>query len=322
MNMTDTIKQKALDLGFDLVGVTDASDIDKNDVCRLEKWLSDGFAGQMDYMHRNFDKRVSPTKLLRSARSVICVGLNYRPEKLSSAAYSETSGVGIVADFALYEDYHKFIKTRLFALAAFIKVTFHPDSFKFKACVDSVPLAERSLAERAGLGFIGRNRMLISPDLGSEILLGELITSVELDCDEKMPNQCSNCDKCVKACPTGALCESGQLDASKCISYLTIEHHGEIPAELTGKTGMRIFGCDNCIKACPFEKNTRACNNAEFEYLPERRCLDLNSILSWQEEDFARLFAGTTVERLGLDRLKRNAQICLDNFRQNAFRTQ
>ena len=309
-------------MGFDLVGITDASDIDKNDIFHLQEWLTDGYAGQMGYMHRNFDKRISPTKLLESAKSVICVGLNYRPKKHNNPPKPPTLSIGIVADFALYEDYHKFIKTRLFALAEYIKITFSPKSFKFKACVDSVPLAERALAEQAGLGFIGRNRMLINPDLGCKILLGELVTSLELDHDKKMLNQCSNCDKCVKACPTGALCESGRLDASKCISYLTIEHQGDIREDLAGKAGMHVFGCDNCIKACPFEKNMPTCANSDFKYLHKRRWLDLNAVLLWQKEDFAELFVGTPVERSGLERLKRNAQICLTNTKNNALKGQ
>ena len=153
--------------------------------------------------------------------------------------------------------------------------------------------------------------MLINPELGSQILLGELITSLELKPDKGIECQCSGCNKCIQSCPSGALMPSGRLDASKCISYMTIEHHGEIPAKTARNIGRCLFGCDSCIKACPFEDNTPSCSNPAFEFRPERRVIDLQNILNWNQDDFAKLFAGSPVERLGVERLKRNAGICL-----------
>ena len=260
MNFESKIKQKALELGFDAVGITTGEPVDAAHVGRFQQWLDAGHVGEMTYMHRNRDKRFDPGKLLAGAKSVICVALNYRPHCGRSfqlrngplavnAPKLEASATLRIARFAQYNDYHPFIKDRLFRLAEFIETKARSGSagmerpcderiaqgkrivslplhasVKFKACVDSVPMAERALAQRAGLGFIGKNRMLIHPELGSQILLGELITTLELEPDkpfEQIP--CGDCGRCIRACPTGALGFDGTFDARKCISYLTIE---------------------------------------------------------------------------------------------------
>lgn len=244
MNITARIKQKAIALGFDLVGITTADPLADTQIAHFKSWLTNGSAGQMDYMKRNLEKRTNPARLLKGAKSIICVALNYKPP-----ASTQTE----IANFALYEDYHLFIKKRLFELADFINAkTDHPA--RFKACVDSGPIAERPIAQRAGLGFIGTNHMLINPELGLQILLGELVTDLQLTPDEPAENLCHNCDKCIKACPTAALASDGTFNANKCISYLTIEHKGKIPAQLAAEIGSHLFGCDECIKACPFDK--------------------------------------------------------------------
>ncbi|MHC4314032.1 MAG: tRNA epoxyqueuosine(34) reductase QueG [Planctomycetota bacterium] len=180
--------------------------------------------------------------------------------------------------------------------------------------VDSVPLAERTLAARAGLGFIGKNHMLINPTLGPQICLGEIITSLKLQTDEPIADSCRSCNKCIEACPTGALRTDGQFDANKCISYLTIEYKGQIPADLAERTGVRLFGCDECVLACPYQENAPICNNTHFKYYNDRARLDLGRILNLTEADFEAEFADSPIKRLGLERLKRNAQICLANI--------
>jgi len=314
MSLTKDIKQRALELGFDLVGITDASSINVNQVELLSGWLKSGYAGQMNYLHRNFEKRINPANLLENAQSVICVGLNYKPLKQKLKSLNDAT-MGKVASYAQYEDYHLFIKTQLRKLIDFI-TSITSREHKFKICVDSAPLAERALAARAGLGFIGKNHMLINPTLGPQILLGEIITTLKLPTDNPITDNCSNCNRCIDACPTGALGPDGQFDANKCISYLTIEYKGQLSADLAEKIGDRLFGCDECVLACPYKQNSPICKNKQFKFYSDRAELDLQKILETTEEKFQIEFADSVILRSGLDQLKRNAKIFLDNTKK------
>ena len=301
-----------MELGFDAVGITTAEPVDTSHAERFKAWLDAGCAAKMGYLHRNSEKRLDPAKLLTGAKSVICVALNYRP---AAGELAENPNIRI-AHFAQYEDYHSFIKDQLFQLAEFIqtetKAASGSDTIKFKACVDSAPLAERALAQRAGLGFIGRNHMLIHPELGNQILLGELITTLQLQPDDSMADHpCGDCGRCIRACPTGALAQDGSFDARKCISYLTIEEPDSIPDEYKDKMSGYIFGCDECILACPHEINKPARKNADFRFHPEWQKLTPGQIQYMTEEDFQKTFANSGFLRLGLDRLKRNTACIL-----------
>jgi len=357
MSLSQEIKHKALELGFDLVGITNASPLNTEQVEMFTDWLKSGYAGQMSYLHRNFEKRTQPAKLLANAQSIICVALNYKPPKQKPKPPDATTSIGKVANYAQYEDYHPFIKKRLRKLSEFISSAAGRDH-KFKICVDSAPLAERALAARAGLGFIGKNRMLINPKLGPQIFLGEIITTLKLSIDEpiifhserseanlhrhserKKPlalsgvegevesrskirkggnpfkkAECSNCDKCISACPTGALMPEGQFDANKCINYLTIEYKGRIHSDLAEKIADRLFGCDDCVLVCPYQKDAPVCKNKQFKFYNDRAKLDLGWILNLTQQDFDTEFTNSTIRRIGLERLKRNARICLANI--------
>ncbi|MHC5095898.1 MAG: tRNA epoxyqueuosine(34) reductase QueG, partial [Planctomycetota bacterium] len=243
-------------------------------------------------------------QLLKGAKSVICVALNYRPA--AEEIFDDTPIR--IARFGQYEDYHPFIKDRFFQLAEFIKNE-TGDGIRFKACVDSVPIAERALAQRAGLGFVGRNHMLINPEMGSQFLLGELITTLELEPDEPFEQiPCGDCGRCVRACPTGALSFDGSFDARKCISYLTIEEPDDIPAEYNNKISNRIFGCDECILACPHELRGAARKNKDLKFHPEWQNLTPDQIQNMTEVEFQKIFVNSGFIRLGLDRLKRNCK--------------
>ena len=313
MSLAEEIKAKALELGFDLVGITDAAPIDNKQFELFTDWLALGYAGRMNYMRENFDKRTNPAKLLENVKSVICVGLNYTPPKIQKQTPESTGPMGKVANYAQYEDYHLFIKKQLHTLADFISSAAGPDH-KFKICVDSAPLAERALAVRSGLGFIGKNHMLINPTLGPQIFLGEIITSLKLQNDEPITDGCHSCNKCIETCPTGALRVDGQLDVNKCISYLTIEYKGQVSVDLAEKTGDRLFGCDECVLACPYQDNAPVCNNKQFKFYSDRAKLDLNRILNLTEAGFDAEFADSPIKRAGLNGLKRNAKICLANI--------
>jgi len=328
VSLAQEIKHKAIELGFELVGITDASPIDTEQAEWLAKWLRSGFAGRMDYMHRNFEKRIDPAKLLANAQSAIVVGLNYTPPKSSSSLrvrhrrtrqsqlIGATAPTGKVANYAQYQDYHPFMKKRLRKLTDFIGSIAGQDLW-FRICVDSAPLAERALAARAGLGFIGKNHMLINPRLGCQIFLGEIITDLKLQPDEPTTAYCSNCDKCIDACPTGALRADGQFDARKCINYLTIECKDPIPSDLAEKMGDKLFGCDDCVLACPYQKDAPVRENKQFKFHDDRAELDLHEILSMSDESFEAEFADSPIKRLGLEGLKRNARICLKNVTKN-----
>jgi len=333
MNLSKSIKRKALDLGFDLIGITDASPIDAKQVELLTGWLNRGYAGRMSYMRRNLEKRAAPAKLLKNAQSVICLGLNYTPPKTQVKPPETAEPTGRIANYARYEDYHPFIKKQLRKLTTFIS-SLVGEGLQFRICVDSAPLAERALAARAGLGFIGKNHMLINPKLGPQILLGEIITNLKLQTDKQTfchsepifchserseesisstTTKCSNCNRCIEACPTGALRPDGQFDANKCISYLTIEYKDHILTDLAEKIGDRLFGCDECIMACPYQKNAPMCKNKHLKLYNDRTKLNLQDILDMSKDYFEAKFIDSPIKRLTLQRLKRNARICLAN---------
>jgi epoxyqueuosine reductase len=331
MTLTDNIKRKAVELGFDLVGVTDASPLNAEQTQFLADWLKASYAGQMSYMHRNFEKRINPARLLKNAQSIIVVGLNYKPPQCLSlrvpicrdeaiSPQPSRPPTGKVACYAQYEDYHPFIKNRLRKLSEHIS-SIAGKGVQFKICVDSAPVAERAFAVRAGLGFIGKNRMLINSALGPQIFLGEIITTLKLQSDKPIAANCCGCNKCIAACPTGALRADGQFDANKCINYLTIEHKGQIPADLAEKIKDRLFGCDDCVLACPHQQNAPPCKNRQFKFYGDRAELNIDEVLSLSEESFKTRFANSVIKRLGLAGLKRNAQICLANITRSCCRT-
>jgi epoxyqueuosine reductase len=325
MTITERIKEKALELGFDLVGVTDASPVGTEQVNRLLGWLDAGYAGRMTWLHSNLEKRTDPAKLLPGAKSVIVVALNYKPaghppRPLGTGEVSpraeKTAPMGRVTAFAQYDDYHPFIKKLLRQLADFIASTTCP--MQFKICVDSSPLLERAMAVRAGLGVIGKNRMLVNPRLGPQIFLGEIVTNIELEPDKPLKDSCPGCGKCVAACPTGALKQDGSFNATKCISYLTIEANTDVPAELAPKIGNHLFGCAECLLACPYQQKAPTCTNRKFVHHADRAELNLNDLLNLTEEQFKIQFARSPILRPGLTHLKKIASICIKNINQSA----
>jgi len=307
MSLEQDIKNKALELGFDAVGLTDASPIGRDHMEHFLAWLESGCAGPLHYMHRNQEKRIDPTKLLEGARSVIVVALSYKPPVgVTAVGWAPPAGpMGRIAQFAQYEDYHSFIKRLLGELAGIIQNR-TGGSHRFKLCVDSSPLAEKALAVRAGLGFIGRNHLLIHPQLGPQILLGELLTTAELAPDEPARGDCGDCDLCLRACPTGALRRDGFFDARECISCLT--QYGPSP-----RTGVWLFGCDECLLACPHQQCAPARANRDFVHHVEWAQVDLREVIELTPEEFDARFADSPMRHMGLERLRQNAATCLKN---------
>jgi epoxyqueuosine reductase len=324
MTAAETIKLKALEIGFDLISVTSARPLSDIDIQRFESWLTANAACDMAYMRRNLDKRTNPALLLPGAKSVICVALGYKTGQSSQTR----PGYGVIAEYARYPDYHNVIKSMLAKLVEFVKNEIEPD-LNFKICVDSVPLAERALAARSGLGFRAKNHMLTNPRLGPQLFLGELVSDLELEFDTQIINHklvpdpdrgskiinCSGCNSCIRACPTAALGADGSFDVRRCISYLTIEHNGDIPEEFRAAIGNRLFGCDECVDACPYARTAPASNHEDFKpILPAE--LDLEKVTQMDQEEFEQQFKGTAIHRLSLERLKRNALICIKNTKR------
>jgi epoxyqueuosine reductase len=306
MELAAAIKEQALGLGFDAVGITTAEPLDAAQIEHFQRWLADGGAEGLAFMKRHMEKRFAPAQLLPGAQSVICTAVHYKPAETQTAL-----GQARIARFALYDDYHLFLKKQLRQLAEFIQSRLPQGTrWTYKICVDSVPLAERALAARAGLGFIGKNHMLIHPVLGSQLLLGELITTLPLPPDQpETLDGCGRCSRCLDACPTGALGADGLFRTNRCISYLTQYAH---VSDCRVPLNRWIFGCDECLLACPYEQKAPFCQHAPPGFTPERTRLSLEEILRWETADFERYFKSSCVERIGLQKLRQNAAACLN----------
>ena len=311
MSLEQEIKDRALHLGFDAAGITDASPLSAEHIEHFEAWLRSDYAGRMDYMRRHLEKRTNPTRLLPGAKSVIVVALGYKPGEECSEVSAVADPVGRVAQYAQYEDYHRYIGTRLHDLAGFLSRESGP-GHRFKVCVDSAPLAEKALAVRAGLGFIGKNHLLIHPRLGSQILLGEIVTTLALGVDEPTVEACGGCTRCIDICPTGALREDGFLDARRCISYLT---QYAFEDDSVSSIDDWLFGCDECLLACPRVHDAPVCANRRFRHRAEHATVDLRELLELSPADFEARFHDSPMAWQGLDRLKRNARTCLEDSR-------
>jgi len=302
--LTSLIKNKAFDLGFFVNGISKAEYL-AEDAERLNKWLESGFHADMTYMENHFKKRTDPRKLLENAKSVISVLYNYYPKDL----IPEKDNFKI-SKYAYGTDYHFVLKRKLKELISFIK-TEVPD-VNARAFVDSAPVLDRAWAAKSGLGWIGKNTCLINKEKGSYFFIGEIITDLELEYDEKIiPNHCGGCTRCIDACPTGAL-KSYKLDSNKCISFWTIESKSEQFSEkFNGKFQDWIFGCDICQNVCPWNRFSEPHDQPKFdpsEGLVKMKKEDWDNLT---EEHFQKLFKGSAVKRAGFMGLKRN--ICFLN---------
>lgn len=312
------IKSYAKLAGFDLCGIT-TPEAPERDVARYKKWLAKGLHAELTYMERNVARRCDPALSQPGVRSIIMLALNYyQPD-----SEAVDSGYGRVARYARGRDYHKIFETRIRALLREVQAN-HPEldiRKDFKYYVDYGPFLERAYAEKAGLGYIGKNSMLITEEYGSWVMLAEILTTVELEPDEpslKRHGHCGSCQRCLIHCPTGAIIAPGVVDTGKCISYLTIEKRGEIERELRAKVGNRIFGCDVCQEVCPHNHpKQRSTPTDNDEFLPGRgvgEFVSLQEILSLSsQEEFLKLTAGTALTRPKLEGLRRNAEVCLEN---------
>jgi epoxyqueuosine reductase len=295
---TQWIKEEALRLGFDSIGVSKAEFLE-DEAPRLESWLQNGFHGQMSYMENHFDKRLDPTLLMPGAKSVISLTYNYFPKEFQREDSYKLS------KYAYGEDYHSVVRDKLRDLVASMQKRL--GSFHARVFTDSAPIMERSWAQRSGLGWIGKHSLLINKSKGSYFFLAEIITDLELQADTPFStDHCGTCTRCVDACPTQAIIPDKTIDASKCISYFTIELKDEIPAEFREKFEDWMFGCDICLDVCPWNRFSLPHSEPRFE--PRSEILQYSK-KDWEEitEDlFKDLFANSAVERTKFSGLKRN----------------
>lgn len=296
---TRKIKQKALELGFSAIGISKAECLEKESK-QLKEWIDKGFHGEMQYMENHFEKRVDPRKLVEGAKSVISVLYNYYPKE------QQKKDTHQISKYAYGKDYHYVLKEKLHQLYAFINNEIHETNGR--AFVDSAPVMDKVWAAKAGLGWMGKNTNLISKSFGSFVFIGELIIDLALDYSGwPQKDLCGNCTKCIDACPTGAL-KPYQLDARKCISYLTIEKKGELPSEFKGKWNDWIFGCDICQDVCPWNSKARPHNNPQFKLTEELLYLKKEDWETLDKTRFKKIFKNSPVQRTRFEGLKRNLE--------------
>lgn len=298
--LTESVKALALELGFDLVAIGSVDPPEHGQA--FTRWVEAGYAGDMRYLERRRDERLDPQRVLPGARSVVSVALNYYQGEPADPSWQP------VARYAWGRDYHDVITPRLERLAAHLA---EASGARSKAYVDTGPVLERDLAARAGLGWIGKNSMLLHPDLGSWFFIGVLLTTAALDHDEPLPDRCGSCRACLDACPTEAFVAPYVLDARRCISYLTIEHRGEIDPALHRDMGQWQFGCDLCQSACPWNRKSPVTREASLH--PKRPYPGAEAVARMDEGQFRERFAGTALLRPKASGMRRNAVIALAN---------
>lgn len=299
---TTIVKQTAQKLGFDFCGISKAEFLE-DEAPRLEAWLKKGNHGEMRYMENHFDKRLDPSKLVPGAKSVVSLLFNYYPEKDLAEEHPDHLKL---AKYAYGEDYHFVIKDRLKTFMSILKEEI--GDVEGRVFVDSAPVMERQWAAKSGLGWLGKNTLLINKGQGSYFFLAELIIDLELEPDGPIKDYCGSCTRCIDACPTDAITPY-EVDANKCISYLTIELKDQIPDSFQGKMDNWVFGCDICQEVCPWNRFSKA--HSEPTFHPKNELLELFNN-NWQdltEEVFRSVFKGSAVKRTKLEGLKRNIKM-------------
>jgi epoxyqueuosine reductase len=332
MSLAETIKREALALGFDAVGISQVSNssqplaelppsLPPDPVTplphllfsRLAEWLQRGYHGTMAWMTRNPSRRSDPQQVLPGCRSMVSVGMNYYTDNRAN----EQPGMGRIARYAWGKDYHTVMSRRLSQLEA--KIAALAPGVITKGYVDTGPIMEKAWAQQAGLGWIGKHSNLVSAECGSWLLLGEILTTLDLEQDEPATDLCGSCTLCIQACPTGAIVEPYVVDARLCISYLTIELRGGrevICDDLAAQMGNRIFGCDDCLDVCPFNLRSDATREPAFAPTPLTLAPKLQILAQINEESFAAMFKESPLKRAKQSGLLRNVAIAQENHRR------
>jgi epoxyqueuosine reductase len=304
------VKQWGREIGFDAIAIA-GTDLAEEET-RLLEWLDRGCHGEMDYMARHGVRRARPAELVPGTACVITARLNYTPpDARATEDVLADAESGFISRYALGRDYHKVMRNRLQALAE--RMTSELGPFRYRVFTDSAPVMEVSLAQRSGLGWRGKHTLLLSRDAGSLFFLGEMFVSLDLTRDEPTTPHCGTCERCIAICPTQAITAPYQLDARRCVSYLTIEHHGAIPEDLRPLMGNRIYGCDDCQAVCPWNKYAKPSNDPDFAVRNGLDDAQLVDLFAWTEEEFDKRFEGSAIRRIGHQRWLRNIAVALGN---------
>ena len=305
---TAWVKQLAQEAGFLACGIAALRRLDEEEA-PLKEWLQRGYHGKMQYMENHFDKRLDPTKLVPGSKSVVSLLYSYYPTK----TVDNENGLKI-ARYAYGEDYHVVIKDKLYTLIE----TLHQDigDFDGRVFVDSAPVMERQWAQRSGLGWLGKNSLLLNQSMGSYFFLAELIIDLELEPDAPVTDRCGTCSACIDACPTDAIVQPGVVDSNKCISHLTIELKESIPTEFTGRMENWVFGCDICQEVCPWNRFSKTHQEPRFEAQGEWPDFTQREWKELTEEVFLKNFGKSAVMRTGYTGLKRNIRMALDSTKE------
>ena len=302
--ITEIIKKKAADLGFSSCGISQARFL-KEEEKKFEDWLNHGYHGSMDYLNKNFDKRLDPRKLVHGSKSVISLTYNYYPPKKLVRKNNF-----IISKYAYGKDYHKILKKKLRKLFFFMKENI--GNIEGRVFVDSAPVHERAWAKLSGLGWIGKNSLLINKKMGSYFFIAEIISDLDLEYDSPVSDMCGKCTRCIDACPTDAITKAQVIDAQKCISYLTIENKKKIPKELQKNMNGYIFGCDICQEVCPWNRFSKPHNEESFLPNKEIKKYRKKDWIELTEETFNVIFKGSAIKRTKYKGLKRNIKVYLD----------
>lgn len=310
-SITERIKSQARKLGFDLVGISAAEP--HADIHFFDMWLQNGYAGTMEYLSRRRNDRADPKHLLENVKSIICCGLNYNGGQTKSQEL-EAAGRGWISRYAWGEDYHEVVLAKLKELEQFILAEIDSTA-QLKSYVDTGPILERSYAASAGLGWIGKNTMLIDRKIGSYFFIGEILTSLELVPDTPKADHCGECRFCLDACPTEALTPY-ELDATRCISYLTIENRGDIAHDLQDKMGHHLVGCDICQEVCPWNQGAPLSKESDFQPQEGLFQPELSSLEKLSEEEYRQRFRHSAINRVKWAGMQRNVSIAKSNERK------
>ncbi len=310
IELSQRIRAWATELGFQQLGIAD-TELSEHET-HFKNWLAAGLHGEMDYMQRHGTRRCRPADLIPGTRRVISVRMDYLPQPSEmSGTTPENPSLGMVSSYARGRDYHKLMRKRLQKLAMRISDCVTP--FAYRVFVDSAPVLEKALAEKAGLGWIGKHSNLVNRQSGSWFFLGEIYTDLPLPVDDPANDHCGVCVKCIDCCPTQAIIAPYQVDARRCISYLTIELRGSIPEEFRPLIGNRIFGCDDCQVVCPWNRFAQSSGEEDFAPRHGLDSPDLIELFHWTEEQFKQRTQGSAIRRIGHACWLRNISVALGN---------
>ncbi len=307
--LADKIKRWGKELGFQQIGICDV-DLSQHEAAML-KWLDAGFHGDMEWMARHGTMRSRPAELLPGTIRVISARMDYLPPDAQFASNLSNPNHGYISRYSLGRDYHKIVRNKLNQLGK--RIEQEVDTLGYRPFVDSAPILERPLAEKAGLGWVGKHSLLINRNAGSWFFLGELLVNIPLPTDTPPESECGKCRACITSCPTDAIVADGIVDARKCISYLTIENSNAIPLEYRKQIGNRIYGCDDCQLVCPWNRYSEVTDEADFHRRKYFQSPDLLTLFCWSEKEFLKNMEGSAIRRIGYTQWLRNIAVALGN---------